>query len=269
MLIAQISDPHIFEPGRLMEDRVDTAAGLTSAIARVLEMRPRPDLVLLTGDLVNDGRGEQYHHLAELLVPCDIEMLAVVGNHDDRDLLAEHLGAHVPARMADGAVQYEHRVTVAGRDAAILVLDTVTTGEHHGVLDDERLDWLADALERHRGHPVLVVQHHPPFASGIGFMDAYGLLGADRELELLHGHPEVVGVLCGHLHRHATASMGQVTAITAPSTAAQVACDLAGGRTAYTGEPGAFLIHRWGAGGLVTHVQPVTEGNVWHPSWAR
>jgi hypothetical protein len=62
--------------------------------------------------------------------------------------------------------------------------------------------------------------------------------------------------------------MGPVTAITAPSTAAQVACDLAGGRTAYTSEPGAFLLHRWGAGGLVTHAQPVTDGVTWHPSWA-
>ena len=268
MLIAQISDPHVLEPGRLMEDRVDTAAGLSSAVHCVSTMRPRPDLILLTGDLVNDGRREQYRHLAELLAPCDIAMLAVVGNHDDRDLLVEHLGAHIPGRLDDGAVQYEHQVVVDGRDAVILVLDTVAPGEHHGELDDARLGWLADALERHRSRPVLVVQHHPPFVSGIGFMDAYGLLGAERELELLRSHPEVVAVVCGHLHRHATAPLGSVTAITAPSTAAQVACDLAGGRTAYTSEPGAFLLHRWSAGGLVTHVRPVSGGTVWHPSWA-
>lgn len=269
MLIAQLSDPHIFEPGRLMEGRVDTAAGLASAIERVRALRPQPDLVLLTGDLVNDGGPEQYRHLAELLSSCDVEMLAVVGNHDDRDLLVEYLGSQVPGRLASGAVQYERRVEVDGREAVILVLDTVAPGHHHGELDDERLGWLADALDRHRERPVLVVQHHPPFTSGIGFMDTYGLRGADRELALLHGHPEVVGVICGHLHRHSIASMGGLTAITAPSTAAQVACELGGGGTAYTNEPGAFLLHRWGSHGVVTHVQPVVAGSVWRPSWAQ
>jgi 3',5'-cyclic AMP phosphodiesterase CpdA len=268
MLIAQISDPHILEPGRLMEERVDTAAGLRLAIDRVMTMRPRPDLILLTGDLVNDGLEEQYRHLAAILEGCDVEMAAVVGNHDDRGLLVTHLAGCLPSGLADGPLQYVRDVEVDGSPAAIVVLDTVVAGEHSGRLDDERLGWLSEVLDRHRDRPVLVVQHHPPFASGIGFMDAYGLEGADRELDLIAGHPDVVAVLCGHLHRHATAALGHSTAITAPSTAAQVACDLGGGGTAYTGEPGAFLLHRWGATGLTTHVVPIADSDLWRPSWA-
>lgn len=268
MLLAQISDPHIFEPGRLMEGRVDTAAGLRSALERVMAMSPRPDLVLLTGDLVNDGLDEQYRHLAGLLDSCDIPMLAVVGNHDDRDLLVRHLGSRVPAVLAEGPIQYVHEVDLDGGEAVIVVLDTVEPGEHGGRLDDQRLEWLAGVLERYAPRPVLVVQHHPPFESGIGFMDAYGLDGAERELDLVSQYPNVVAVLSGHLHRHATASLGRSTAVTAPSTAAQVVCDLGGGGTAYTAEPGAFLLHRWTRRGLTTHVVPVDEGTSWRPSWA-
>jgi 3',5'-cyclic AMP phosphodiesterase CpdA len=269
MLIAQISDPHILEPGRLMEGRVDTAAGLRSALDRVTGMRPRPDLILLTGDLVNDGLDEQYRHLTDLLGSCDIAMLAVVGNHDDRDLLVRHLGPRVPAPAGGGPVQYVHEVDLDGSAAAIVVLDTVEPGEHGGRLDGRRLDWLAATLERYTDRPVLVVQHHPPFESGIGFMDAYGLDGAVGEIELIANHPNVVAVLSGHLHRHATAVLGRSMAMTAPSTAAQVACDLGGGGTTYTGEPGAFLLHRWTPQGLTTHVLPVDSGPTWRPSWAR
>ena len=59
VLVAQITDCHIVEPGELMADRVDTAAMLRAAVAHILDMTPRPDVVLATGDLVNDVRTAQ------------------------------------------------------------------------------------------------------------------------------------------------------------------------------------------------------------------
>lgn len=50
MLIAQISDLHIRPPGQKMLDRVDTACHLERAVAHILALDPRPDLVLATGD---------------------------------------------------------------------------------------------------------------------------------------------------------------------------------------------------------------------------
>ena len=68
-----------------MEGRVDTAACLRAALSGLAAYGDRLGAVVLSGDLVNDGRDEQYAHLAELLAPA-LEDLAcpivpVMGNH--------------------------------------------------------------------------------------------------------------------------------------------------------------------------------------------
>ena len=60
MLIAQLSDLHVCEAGRLANGVVDTNAFAAHAFAALRAAPNRPDLVLLTGDLVEAGRPEQY-----------------------------------------------------------------------------------------------------------------------------------------------------------------------------------------------------------------
>ena len=55
MLIAQISDLHFLPKGVLAFGRVDVASCLERAIDHLNTLRPRPDAVLITGDLTNDG----------------------------------------------------------------------------------------------------------------------------------------------------------------------------------------------------------------------
>ena len=60
MLIAQLSDMHVKPPGQLLYDRIDTAGFLERAVAHVMALDPRPDVVLATGDLVDGGKPEEY-----------------------------------------------------------------------------------------------------------------------------------------------------------------------------------------------------------------
>lgn len=55
MLIAQVTDTHIVAPGRLANGRVDTAAMLRACVDSVRALSVRPDLLVLTGDLVDAG----------------------------------------------------------------------------------------------------------------------------------------------------------------------------------------------------------------------
>ena len=57
-LLAQLSDLHIREPGRLAYGRLDTAPYLRAAVRSVLGLRQRPDAVVLTGDLTDFGRAD-------------------------------------------------------------------------------------------------------------------------------------------------------------------------------------------------------------------
>src|SRR5438552_7596742 len=73
MMIAQISDTHIVAPGKLFRcpvqgaaadsERVyrefDTAAYLAAAVAALNALVPRPDVAVVTGDLVDHGEPEE------------------------------------------------------------------------------------------------------------------------------------------------------------------------------------------------------------------
>src|SRR5574338_1404217 len=94
MLIAQISDLHIKPKGELAMERVDTAGHLVHAVAHIQALRPAPDLILATGDLVDAGKPEEYAHLRSLLAPLPMPVYLIPGNHDARDSLRASFRDH-------------------------------------------------------------------------------------------------------------------------------------------------------------------------------
>ena len=62
VLIAQISDLHITPPGTFAYGCVDTAAALTAAIDTLNRFSPRPDLVVISGDIAHAALPEEYQH---------------------------------------------------------------------------------------------------------------------------------------------------------------------------------------------------------------
>jgi len=85
MLIAQLSDPHVRPGGVLYQDVACSNAQFAAAIAELHALDPRPDLVLLSGDLVDEGTPPEYAKLRALLRGLEIPSLVIPGNHDDRD----------------------------------------------------------------------------------------------------------------------------------------------------------------------------------------
>lgn len=256
-LLAQLSDLHIREPGRLAYGRLDTAPYLRAAVQAIQALPQRPQAVVITGDLTDFGRAAEYEHLAEILAPLSVPLYLLPGNHDERAQLRRTFKSH--AYLGDGEfVQYS--VSLGEFGLRLLTLDTVEPGAPHGRLCRKRLQWLADTLDRHRGEPVVIAMHHPPFETLIGHMDRIGLLeGAEPLAEILAGHPAVERVVCGHLHRTIYSRVGGAVVSTAPSPAHQICLDLApDANSAWILEPPGFHLHAWsGPGRMVTHVAMV------------
>ena len=72
MLIVQISDPHVKREGELLYGRIDTQGFLERAVAHVNGLDPRPDIALVTGDLVDKGAPAEYANLKRLLSKLEI-----------------------------------------------------------------------------------------------------------------------------------------------------------------------------------------------------
>lgn len=265
MLLAQISDLHIKRPGALAYRRVDTAASLARCIARLNALAPRPDAVLVTGDLVDLGTPEEYRHLRALLDTLDLPWYLLVGNHDNRAALRE-VFADRPELAAGGEfVQY----TVDVGPLRVIALDSMLPGQSPGTLCDARLAWLEGELAAAAGKPVVVALHHPPFACGVSHMDRLRLApdASARLAALLAQHPNVERVLCGHVHRPMFVRFGGTIACAVPSPAHQVALDLRDDApSAFVLEPPAYALHRYdAAAGLVTHHAYVDEAEGPYP----
>ncbi|WP_029008434.1 phosphodiesterase [Azospirillum halopraeferens] len=254
MLIAQITDLHVTPAGTRAFGRVDTNAHLAAAVAHLNALDPRPDLVLITGDLANTPKPGEYEMLEELLAPLTLPCRVLPGNHDDRSAL-RRLFPYLPAEDP-----FLHHVVDEG-PLRILMLDSQKTGFPEGELCAGRLAWIADRLAEEPGRPTLIAMHHQPFPTGLA-IDTMGCAGAADLADLVRRSPApVVGIVCGHVHRPITAGWAGTTVFCAPSTAHQFALDLApGAGFGWTTEPPAVALHRWVPdSGLVTHLSLIGD----------
>jgi 3',5'-cyclic AMP phosphodiesterase CpdA len=251
-LIAQISDLHLKAGQRLTYGVVDTLGALRRAVDHLNRLHPRPDIVVISGDLVDFGRPDEYAvlhpELARLEMPCYL----VPGNHDNRQHLLAAFADHAYLPMSAGApldwVVEEHPVRLIG-------LDTTIPGAHGGQLLDSQLFWLDEQLARRPDAPTLLILHHPPFISGIGHMDREPFINASALEQVIARHPQVERLLCGHLHRPMQRRFGGSLSCVCPGTSHQIVLDLQQTAPAHFNlEPAGYLLHRWQAQqGLVTH----------------
>jgi len=250
MILAQLTDLHVREAGKLAYRQVDTGAALERAVAALNALDPLPDLVALTGDLVDFGAPVEYARLRALLAPLRFPYLLLPGNHDARSALREAFPDHDYLPQGE-FLQYD----LDAGPLRLVALDTVVPGKGGGALCARRLEWLERTLAAEPGRPTVVMMHHPPFATGIAHMDRIGLEGREALKAVISRHPQVERIICGHLHRAIHRRFAHTVASTCPAPCHQVALDLTpDGPSAFVLEPPGYQLHAWVEGeGLVTH----------------
>ena len=252
MIVAQVTDLHVVERGQKMKGMLDTNTMAAAAIEHVKALAPRPDVVLVTGDLADDGNVAQYHFLRELLDGMAIPYYVIPGNHDHRAPLLQVFEGHVAA--AGDFLQY----VIDDYPVRLIALDTLIEDRDDGLLCDRRLAWLDEALRGAPQRPTLIFMHHPPFETGVWWMDASGLSGSASLRAIVARHPQVQRIICGHVHRPIQTSWGATLISVAPSTAYQVHLDLVPeSRPCFILEPPACQLHVFDGHGFVSHTSYV------------
>lgn len=256
MLIAQLSDPHLRAQGQLYQGLVDSNAMFETALAHLERLDPQPDLVLISGDIVDDPEAGDYEMAAKLIGRIKQSVLLIPGNHDEREAFRACFAGHdyiSPSGPLHFTVETE-----AGR---ILGLDVTVPGEHCGELTDENCAWLETILKEAPEQPTLIMMHQPPAESGMMFIDEYNCRRGERLAGIISSYPKVERVLCGHIHRFMQMRFGGSLLMTAPSTCTAIALRLAeAAEPASFVEPPAMLLHNWQKGKeLVTHYVPIGD----------
>ncbi len=256
MIIAHLTDLHV-RPRGLAAMRVCETNMLTErALGAVGRFRPRPDALVISGDLAANGLADEYANLADMLARLiDIPVYVIPGNHDDRAMLKRHL-AHLPHVAGPGQfVQY----AVDDLPVRLVLLDTLVPGSPAGELCADRLAWLDATLAARPGKPTIVVMHHPSFPCGLAMMDTINLAEPEHFTAVIARHPQVRLVLSGHHHRQITSHVAHAIGIVGPGVAHILELELFGDADPmWNLEPAAFLVHAWVEGaGIVTHTAQV------------
>lgn len=252
--IVQITDSHLVPTPGLWKNRLDTAGLLARAVSRINAIGA--DLVVHTGDLIDDGTLAATARGAEILSRLEAPLRICPGNHDDRSALRNCFPL---AGFIEGAPDGRCDWTKELGGLRVAGLDTITPGATQGRLDDAGAQFLEDALSF--AGPTLLFCHHPPAPLGLPFMEQWPFEGAERAAEILSLAPPL-RVACGHVHCARDRHVAGTLISACPPLAPAIPPDARPGeRPGLLLEPPALRLHEWDAElGLRVTTLPLSPG---------
>lgn len=210
--LVQLTDAHLFaDPAGSMLG-LNTRDSLRHVVDQVRREQPQVDLLLCTGDLSQDASVESYAAFRELTAMLAAPARWLPGNHDEAQVMAEIAPELVQAVTDIGAWR-------------VVMLDSAVVGATFGLLADDQLAMLDQALSSAGARHCLLCCHHQPVDIGCAWMAPIGLRNADALLQRVRAYPQVRAVLWGHVHQEWDQLRDGVRYLATPSTCIQFAPD--------------------------------------------
>jgi 3',5'-cyclic-AMP phosphodiesterase len=208
--LTHLTDPHLYggESERLRG--IATLPSLEATLAHAQRHDWPPDALLVTGDLVQDDPAG-YAHFRRLFAALRLPVLCLPGNHDEPQAMRRELDR--PPFVLGGAVDLGLW--------RIVLLDSTIPGSAAGRLGPESLAALEAALAGAPQRHALVCLHHHPVPMSSRWLDRVGLQNAGEFFDVIDRHPNVRGIVWGHVHQSYDALRKGVRLLATPSTCAQ------------------------------------------------
>jgi 3',5'-cyclic AMP phosphodiesterase CpdA len=257
--ILHLSDTHVTGNG-IDEDGVD-AAGSLDRILRDARFVAGIDLVVVSGDIADDGSAEGcaavLEQVGQFARERDIPHVYCTGNHDDRAAFTSVFGTG--HRRPDGSdvgdrgVEGECAAVSDVSGLRVITLDSLVPGSVHGFLGEAQLAWLRRILAEPARAGSVIVMHHPPIAIGSSpLLNSVNLRNADQLAQVLAG-TDVQAVLCGHFHLQLAGALDGVPVSVTPGVVTRIdlttpshlerAVKGAGAMVVDLGEPASPMFH--------------------------
>lgn len=209
--ILQITDTHLFADGGGTLLGLNTEQSLQAVIAHAREHHPAARLVLATGDLTHDGSVAAYRRFFAQMDRLGLPVYCLPGNHDEVKTLAG-LGDTGQCISADHARYGNWQ---------FLFLDSTIPGSEGAHFGKPTLRRLQQRLESAPDLHTLVCLHHQPVPTGSDWLDTMALDNAADFFAVIDRHPQVRGILWGHVHQATHVVRNDVQLMSAPSTCIQ------------------------------------------------
>jgi len=206
MIIAQISDTHIALDSPDADRRIHDFA-LT--IADINTLDPAPDVIFHTGDVVHNGRADEYAAAVAILATARAPIYVLAGNKDDRTNLRAAFAPHEYLAPDSSFIDY----AIEDYPVRLIALDTLGPGQK-GDFCAERLRRFDRLIDAERAKPIAVFAHHPPFEVTVGpeRMNFETPEIMSRLRHALQRSGRIAAIFSGHIHRAAQGYVGNIPA---------------------------------------------------------
>lgn len=214
MIVAQISDTHIALDTPDADRRI---RDFERTIHAINALDPAPDVIFHSGDIVHNGRQDEYAKAAAILAEAGAPVYVIPGNKDDRDNLRKAFRPVGYISPESSFIDY----AVEDYPVRLIALDTLNPQSNKGDFCPERGRRLIDMIEAETTKPIAVFAHHPPFVVPVG-PDPINFEPAEamtRLAEALQHSDRVMALFCGHVHRAAEGRVGNIPAVVMPCIA--------------------------------------------------
>ncbi|WP_455206510.1 3',5'-cyclic-AMP phosphodiesterase [Kaarinaea lacus] len=211
--VAQLTDTHLFAKPEGALYGINTRDSLRAVIQHAQANLPQLDMLLVTGDLVQDETRQGYQVLRELVDSAGVPAYYLPGNHDDPQMMQTVL----PNVTQQGVTFIEPGSWL------VALLDSSIRGRVEGELSPEILDKLLERLHGNQHKHVFIALHHHVIDIQSAWLDALNLRNNQQFLELLNNFPNVKVVVNGHIHQELDEQRNGMRFLGSPSTCFQFA----------------------------------------------
>ena len=171
----------------------------------------RADRALITGDLIQDDSAEAYERFRKLLLPLNMRMHCVPGNHDVRDLM----------RPVCSRPPFSYCAREEVGDWLLVGLDSCVSGEAGGEVTRDEIRRFEKMASESRAKHILVSLHHPPVPMGSAWLDTVKLKNGKQLLDRLEKAGRVRLLVFGHVHQAYDDEQQGIRILGTPSTCRQ------------------------------------------------
>lgn len=209
--VIQLSDSHLFADKEKSLLGVQTEKSFTAVVDAIKKEHARPDCIIFSGDISQDGSKESYIRFANIISSLDIPIYCIPGNHDDR----------IPLNKVFPYKNLSSDKQIIIGPWQFILLDSHKPGAVEGYLQKGQFDFLRDCLEKQPDSYSVIILHHHPIHIGVSWLDKLGLDNANQFWDVLNQFPQVKAVLFGHVHQAHQGEKNGIPYFSAPSTCIQ------------------------------------------------
>lgn len=211
--LLHITDPHLFSDpnGQLLG--INTTQSFQAVLHEISQSLFQYDLILATGDLVQDHNREAYHHFARMVKSLEKPLFWLEGNHDTQPQMGKSLAIYEQIRP--------HKHLLLGKYWQVILLDTHLEHLPRGRLSQQQLTFLENTLNAYPNRYTLIALHHNILPTHSAWLDQHSLENADALAEVLFPFKQVKALLHGHIHQSVNAIWKGYRVLATPSTCIQ------------------------------------------------